>query len=79
MPPASASNPKQTNDYGKVCLLLWKNFLLQLRHPIHTFVDIFLPVLFFMLCAYVQKSAGTISDPQRIYPSLSIDSLKPLM
>lgn len=79
MTPPTASLPKQTNAFGKVRLLLWKNFLLQKRHRIQTLVDIFLPVVFFVFCAWLQKSIGTQPNPQNIYTSLEINSLEPLL
>lgn len=79
MTPPTASSPKQTDALGKVRLLLWKNFLLQKRHRVHTVVDIFLPVLFFVFCAWLQKNLGTQNIPQKTYPSLTIDNLNPLL
>lgn len=79
MTPPTASSPKQTNAFVKVRLLLWKNFLLQKRHRVHTLVDIFLPVLFFVFWAFVQKNLGTQNNPQRTYPGLAIDNLEPLL
>lgn len=79
MTPITASHPKRTNAIAKVRLLLWKNFLLQKRHRIHTCVDIFLPVLFFVFCAWLQKHTGTQENPEHTYSSLPIDSLDPLL
>lgn len=74
-----ASVPRQTNTLGKIRLLLWKNYLLQLRHPIQTAVDVLLPVLIFLLCAYMNKGFGTITTPAETFPSLKIDDLDPLL
>lgn len=74
----TTTHPGQINAFGKIRLLLWKNYLLQLRHYIQTTVDIFLPVLFFMLCAYLQKITGINSISEQTFPGLSIDSLVPL-
>lgn len=79
MTPLTASHPKRTNAVAKVRLLLWKNFLLQKNHRYHTIVDIFLPVLFFIFCAWLQKNIGTRDNPQHTYQSLSINSLDPLL
>lgn len=75
MTPPTATHPKHTNALGKVRLLLWKNFILQKRHRIQTLVDVFLPVLFFVFCAWLQKSVGTQTNPQKVYPTLPIDTL----
>lgn len=48
MTPPTESHPKHTSAASKVRLLLWKNYLLQKRHKVHTIVDIFLPVCVFL-------------------------------
>ncbi|XP_031625623.1 ATP-binding cassette sub-family A member 3-like [Contarinia nasturtii] len=78
MTPPAASQPNNTTTFGKIRLLLWKNWLLQKRHKIHTIVDVFLPVLFFVFFAFLQAKTGNTSHPKVTYRSLSIDSLEPL-
>lgn len=79
MDPPTASVPMHTNTFGKIRLLLWKNYLLQLRHPIQTAVDVLLPVLIFLLCAYMNKGFGLTTTPEANHPSLTIDNLDPLL
>lgn len=43
---------KQIN---KFFLLMWKNFILQWRHPIQTLVEIAAPILFTMLLVVVRS------------------------
>lgn len=78
MTPPTASIPNQKSAFGKVRLLLWKNFLLQKRHKFHTIIDIFLPVCFFLFCAWIQKNFEAGVNPPRTYTPLEIDTLKPL-
>lgn len=71
--------PKPINAIGKVRLLLWKNYLLQKRHYIQTLLDIFLPGLIFVFCAFLNAQRRTIFTVQRTYSSMGIDSLQPLL
>lgn len=75
MTPPTASHSSQASTWAKVRLLLWKNWLLQKRHKIHTIVDIFLPVFFFLFCAWVQSKDGVYPENQTVYPSLPINTL----
>lgn len=79
MEPQTISAPRQTNTFGKIRLLLWKNYLLQLRHPIQTAVDILLPVVIFLLCAYMNSASGTYTDQGNKFSSFPIDNLEPLL
>lgn len=74
MTPPAASLSNQTTAFGKVRLLLWKNFLLQKRHKIHTIVDIFLPVLFFLFCAHLQSKLGMERVDGHNFSTLPVDS-----
>lgn len=78
MTPPTASHPSQITALAKLRLLLWKNFLIQKRHKIHTFVDIFLPVIVITFCAWLQSMTGTEKLKQVTYPSLLVDTLEPL-
>lgn len=70
--------PHQTGVWSKLSLLLWKNFLLQKRHKFQTLVDITLPVLAFVLLAYLQKLSAPVVQRPRFFPSLEVNSLDPL-
>lgn len=75
MTPPTTSLPKQRSAFGKVRLLLWKNFLIQKRHKFHTIIDVFLPVCFFLLCAWSQSKVENNTGLPKKYPPLEIDSL----
>lgn len=78
MTPPTASHPSQTTVIAKLRLLLWKNLLLQRRHKIHTIVDIFLPVGFFIFCAWLQSTIPVQHIKETTFPSLPVNSLEPL-
>lgn len=71
--------PHQTGVWSKLSLLLWKNSLLQIRHKFQTLLDIALPVLAFVLLAYLQNFSSPDVGPQTTrFPSLEIDTLDTL-
>lgn len=54
MAPKAVPPQRKSSTGTKIKLLIWKNFLLQKRHIKHTIVDICLPILFFLLCAWLR-------------------------
>ncbi|KAJ6646771.1 Phospholipid-transporting ATPase ABCA3 [Pseudolycoriella hygida] len=71
--------PQHTGILSKLKLLLWKNWLLQIRHKFQTFLNIVLPVLIFVLIAYLQRiSHPEVHPTPQHYPPLEINSLDSL-
>jgi ATP-binding cassette, subfamily A (ABC1), member 3 len=66
----TTSNPK------KFLLLLWKNWVIQKRHPIQTVVEIALPVLFCSLLILIRVlvDPGTM-QPETHYTPLNLNEL----
>ncbi|XP_037034194.1 ATP-binding cassette sub-family A member 3-like isoform X1 [Bradysia coprophila] len=70
---------RHTGVWPKLGLLLWKNCLLQIRHKFQTLIDILLPVLMFVLLAYLQKLSNPVGHPQvTTFRSLEINTLDTL-
>lgn len=71
--------PNQAGIWSNLSLLMWKNFLLQIRHKFQTLLDITLPVLVFVLLAYLQKISNPEVHPQPThFPPIEIDTLDTL-
>lgn len=67
------SRPKQIGAFGKVRLLLWKNFLIQIRHWVHTIFDLLLPIGVFSLIIWIHSKTGKSHNDAKVYPSQDID------
>lgn len=48
-------------------LLLWKNFLIQIRHKLDTFIEIIWPLCFIWILIYVQSGSETILHPAKSF------------
>ncbi|KAF2894182.1 hypothetical protein ILUMI_11989 [Ignelater luminosus] len=57
----------------KFMLLMWKNFLLQWRHPIQTVIEILIPLTFTSLLVVFRSLAYLTEHPARIYTEIDID------
>lgn len=76
---APPTMPPQTGVWSKLGLLSWKNLLLQTRHKFQTLLDIALPVLAFVLLAFLQKaSMRNVVPYSQEFPSLEINTLDEL-
>lgn len=53
--------------FDKFLLLMWKNFLLQWRHPKQTLVEILAPVLFSSLLVVIRSLVDPDLHPARYY------------
>lgn len=49
-----------SKDLGKLGLLMWKNYALQIHHPFRTAVEVLIPVLCCLLVVFVRT--GTESE-----------------
>lgn len=63
----------QMSTFDKLFLLLWKNYLLQIRHYIQTILDVILPLLIFLFCAWIYSTNESHFMPQMSYKSLSLE------
>lgn len=68
-----------SNIIRKFRLIIWKNFIIRQRHWVLTCLEIIIPVLLFILLAYIR---GNIGDINRMYinettyfPPKNVDSL----
>ncbi|XP_054158739.1 phospholipid-transporting ATPase ABCA3-like [Oppia nitens] len=60
-------------------LLLWKNFMLQIRHPVVTVVELLVPCLFVAMLAAIRiKVDYTIYDNTTVYNTFSLDNIPEL-
>lgn len=73
VPPPVA--PQKRTVWSNLCLLLWKNFVLQKRHKFQTLLDITLPVLMFVLLAFLQQFSSFFNVPKPIrYGELELNT-----
>lgn len=54
--------------FEKFVLLIWKNWLLQWRHPLQTFVEIIAPVLFCAILVLIRSLVDPEEHGARHYP-----------
>ena len=55
-------------------LLLWKNGLIRLRHPIRTFFEIIWPLLIFVILISIRLSINLRTYPECHYPARALPS-----
>lgn len=70
---------KMASNFDKFRLLMWKNSLLQWRHPIQTIIEIMIPVLFSAILLMIRSivSPDVYSSPTTYQP-FRINTLNPL-
>lgn len=75
----SDSHRKMASNFDKFRLLMWKNGLLQWRHPTQTIIEIMVPVLFSVILVMIRSivSPDVYSSPT-IYHPFKINTLTPL-
>lgn len=77
--PIEESDGKKVSNFAKFRLLMWKNFLIQYRHPVQTVFDIFAPVLFTILMILIRSEVDPeINRNNTYYKSFEIDDLNSL-
>lgn len=69
-----SSHPKQIGAFGKVRLLVWKNFLIQIRHKFHTVLDLLMPIVFFSLIVWVHYKTGSTKVEAQTYSDQPIEN-----
>lgn len=73
MESSNRKNSGQMSTFDKLFLLLWKNHLLQIRHYIQTILDVTLPLLIFLFCAWIYTYDEKNFSPRRAYRSLPLE------
>lgn len=70
---------KMTNNWNKLCLLMWKNSLLQRRHKIQTIIEILAPVGFSVIIVLIRSLVDPKFFPNSTYyEPFAINTLQPL-
>ena len=68
-----------THRWGKFKLLMWKNWIIQLRHKFQTIVEILIPVAFSALLILIRSLVDPEEFPNpTFYDSIPIDNLNTL-
>lgn len=68
-----------TTKWEKFCLLMWKNFLLQRRHKLQTFLEIIIPALFSLLVVMIRSLVDPdVYEENTIYKPLGLNSMSDL-
>jgi ATP-binding cassette, subfamily A (ABC1), member 3 len=67
-------NDEMTTSWDKFCLLMWKNWLLQIRHKVQTIVEILIPVAFSGLLVLIRSLVDPKDYPTYTYDELRIDN-----
>lgn len=70
---------KMASNFDKFRLLMWKNGLLQWRHPTQTIIEILVPVLFSVILVMIRSivSPDVYTSPT-LYEPFKINTLNPL-
>lgn len=70
---------KMASNFDKFRLLMWKNFLIQYRHPIQTVLEIMVPVLFSVILILIRSIVDPdIYSKNTVYKPFHINTLYPL-
>lgn len=73
---AVADNEKMTTRWQKFSLLMWKNYLLQWRHPFQTVLEIAIPVLFSALLVLIRSLVTPEIHPDPLhFPPLGLANI----
>jgi ATP-binding cassette subfamily A (ABC1) protein 3 len=73
---ARSSSTSKTSLWEKFVLLSWKNWVIQLRHPVQTFFEVFVPVLVCFMIFFIRNQAKVtdFKDPT-VYHPVDIDRI----
>lgn len=70
---------KMASNFDKFRLLMWKNGLLQWRHPTQTIIEIMVPVLFSVILVMIRSIVSPdVYNSPTIYKPFNIHTLNPL-
>jgi ATP-binding cassette, subfamily A (ABC1), member 3 len=71
-----SSKASRTSPWEKFLLLSWKNWVIQLRHPVQTFFEIFVPIVVCFMIFFIRNKAKVtdFNDPT-IYHPVDIDTI----
>jgi ATP-binding cassette, subfamily A (ABC1), member 3 len=71
-----SSKPPKTSLWEKFVLLSWKNWVIQLRHPVQTFFEILVPIIVCFMIFFIRNEAKvTEFKDATVYHPLDIDTI----
>lgn len=78
-PHPAPEDRKMASNFDKFQLLMWKNFLIQFRHPAQTILEILVPVLFSVILILIRSIVSPdIFSNSTMYHPFHINTLSPL-